>query len=190
MAIIAALLAGAAGCRPEGPGGVRELADGRLVPDRWSGVIPPIAQDRATRRLHYDSLYVAPPKNWNVSPRPGRRARWEMRWYRFWDGGQVLEKVWFAEAPDDAPPTAAQGDEFRGPGVGVGRYAVIGDRLLMEFVGLLESGWVWYRETGQVNEDGSFTLFPRRQPGFAGPPEPSVTYRRHVVGEMKRFPDW
>lgn len=188
--MLLAALALAGGCYPRGPWSVRELADGRLVPSNWSEFVQPVAQDKATRRLHEDSLYVAEPRKTNIVRLPHRNTVWEMRWYRFWDGGQVLEKARYEEAPDHAPLTAADGDDFSGTGTGVGRYSVVGDRLRMEFIGFDESGWTWVRYSGRVNEDGSFTIYPRRPQGFHGPLEPPRTYRRHVVGEMRRFPDW
>jgi hypothetical protein len=187
--VLLAILAFAGGCQPK-PAGVRELADGRLVPAYWSDFVKPVVQDRATHRLHYDSLYVFGPEKLNVAPHPGWAERWETTWYRFWDGGQVLEKPRFERKPDHTPLTAADGDNFRGPGPGVGRYSVVGDRLRMEFIGFAENGWTWVRQSGRVNEDGSFTIYPRRPLGYYGPLEPPRTYRRHVVGEMRRFPDW
>lgn len=181
--VLLAALALAGGCVRRGPAGARRLADGRLVPTDWSDFATPVGQAKATHRLHEDSLYVFGPEKLDVAPRPGRKETWETTWYRFWDGGQVLEKPRFEKAPVHRELTAGDGDDFSGPGTGVGRYSVVGDRLRMEFLGFHESGWTWVRHSGRVNEDGSFTISD-------GPQGPPRTYRRHVVGEMRRFPDW
>jgi hypothetical protein len=187
--ILLPLLAFLGGCPQFGPSSVRELADGRIVPNRWSGAVKPVAQERATRPVHYDSLYVTGPTKLNVSPRPGWPETWATHWFRFWDGGQVMEKYRQARQPTSSSPSAADAD-FRGLATGVGRYSVVGDRIHMEFVGFDEGGWKWSRYHGRINEDGSFTLEPRKEPGYAGPLPPADTYRRLVVEGIRRLPDW
>jgi hypothetical protein len=169
------------GCVADHPRSMRELADGRRIPDHWSNFVPTIAQDQATIRLQYDSLYVAGPTKLHDVQRPDGRDEWVTRLYRFFPDGQVLERSRYAIKPDPSPPTAADGDEFRN--AGVGRYCVVGDRIRMEFVGFGETGPTYTRNQGHINADGSFTLTPEFE-------IPDGTFRRVQVGEMKRAADW
>ena len=171
------------GCGADGPRRVREMADGRRVPDHWSGRVPAVAQDGATRRLDYDSLYVGGPTRLEWVHRSDGTQTWAMVWYRFWPGGQVLE--WYREARTAAElvaPTAADGDDFRG--ASVGRYCVIGEELTIESIGFTEIGPTFLMDKARIGADGSFTLVRPRMTVPAGP------YRRVEVGEMRRAPDW
>src|SRR5437870_3667571 len=68
---------------------VHTLADGRAVPDSWA-TAPVPSTDQPTNLLHFDSLYVMQPvAAFGVTGRP---SDWEMSYYRFWPGGQVLLK--------------------------------------------------------------------------------------------------
>ncbi|MDB5321715.1 MAG: hypothetical protein JWN40_3346 [Phycisphaerales bacterium] len=171
----------ALGCADR-PRTMRQLPDGRVVPDHWSDFVSTTAQDLPTARVQYDSLYIAGPREAKEAYHRDAREIWYACWYRFWPEGQVLVRERRTHQPGPWPPTAADGDEFGG-GV-VGRYCVIGDRIRMEFTGLGETGSTYVRQEGRVNSDGSFTLSP-------APPEfPDGTFRRLQVGEMKRAADW
>ena len=121
---------------------------------------------------------------------PPDRYGWEMSYFRFWPGGQVLEKPRFGKQPDRSIPTAAQADDFAGLSTGVGRYSLVGNRLTMALIGFDETGWHWYQRIARMNEDGSFTIpgaparSPRDQNGI------DRVFHRHTVERMKRFPDW
>jgi hypothetical protein len=178
IACIAAVLA--LGCADH-PRTIRELADGRRVPDHWSKYVPTIAQDQASVRLQYDSLYVAGPAKLQYLRRPDGKDEWVTRWYRFFPDGQVLERSRYPLEPDPSPPTAADGDDFRN--ASVGRYCVVGDRIRMEFIGFSESGPTYTRNEGRIHPDGSFMLDREFE-------IPDRTFHQVRVGEMKRAADW
>jgi hypothetical protein len=160
------------------------MADGRIVPDNWSSApIPNLEQDRATRHLYYDSVYVCEPTVITTN-----LPRWDMGYYRFWPDGQVLFRPRYGPNPDHRVPTAEEADDFRDFSLdpngnvahfvaSVGRYTVIGDELTMVSLGFGENGWVWCTQKAKISEDGSFALG-------------RVVIRRYKVEGMKRFADW
>jgi hypothetical protein len=160
----------------------REMADGRILPETWAGApISAVAQDKATNRLRYDALYVCDPIMLGEPP----TYSWMMPYFRFWPGGQVLEKPRYGQKPDSTIPAADDGDDFRGFSTGVGRYTVVGDELTMVFLGVDEGGWRWRTRKARMNADGSFTFPADRTTGVA-----EQAARPHTTDGMRRFPDW
>lgn len=163
----------------------RMTADQRMIPNHWSSAISYPGQDRATRPLAYDSVYVMGPTSYDTVP----KAFYHVDWLRFWPGGHVLSQSDHLDAPPAGPITAEQADEWRA--AKVGRYAVVGDRLTIEFLTKSEGEMLarYQLLDGRVNADGSITLEGRKV-GLIRSALGPYTYRRQVIEGMKRSPDW
>ena len=167
-----------AGCC-NGPTSWRRTSEGRSVPDPWRTTLPVLGQAKATRLLKYDALYVLDME--------GARGG---AWYRFWPEGQGYE--WHVDRRNAVQnsPSAAASEQFTIPG-GAVKYCVVADKVTIESISLDEDiicPFHYAKYSGQVNEDGSFTLtFP--QPGLFNP-DRYMIFRPIVVGEMRRIADW
>lgn len=148
----------------------RKTEDDRRIPENWSLWFPPPGQAKATRKLDCNSLYVEHAKH-RVPP----GESWE--WYRFWPGGQVLRNVAIH------PPTAEDADDFTEGRVG--RYSVVGDRVVMEFgwvTGLFVVRMQYVRYELRIEPDGTLVSIVD---GYV-----KNAYRPQTVAGMKREPDW
>jgi hypothetical protein len=165
---------------------VHRVADGRIIPNDWlSAPIQNLSQDRASRHVYFDSVYMFEPSFFTSATTP---PEWIEGYYRFWPDGQVLFRPRYGAEADRHVPTAEEADDFRDFSVdadgkvahfvaSVGRYNVVGDQLTIVTLGVDEAGWRWVVQKAVVSEDGSIA-FGR-----------SVARRCKVEG-MRRFPDW
>ena len=171
----------ATGCC-DSPKSWRLTPDGRSVPTAWGHSLPALGQSMAARPLRYDAVYV-------LELAKSDADSGAASWCRFWPSGQYHEWVEDHRDPGKGLPSAAEAEQFNSRGIG--RYCAIGDRLIIQVIEPSEKLLcrVEYRKfEGKINEDGSFTwIIP--QPGLPLTYR-YMTFRPHLVGEMKRRPDW
>lgn len=178
---IACLLLLACGCRHAAPH--RFTEDFRFIPTGLGDTLPCHGQDGARPALRYDALYVM---EWHDTD--GKRY---VEWYRFWPTGRVLKSD-LREAIVDDYPDRATGADWRY--TTVGRYGVAGDTLYMEFYDRAGDRFRFCTYTARLDPDGGFTLlsqqWQRGRPGEEPPKDLHLAYRRKIVGDMARQPDW